>query len=59
MNGGGTANSTQIVSTYIYDTAYQKMDFGYASVLSIALLFMLMLYGLTLGRIRRKMISYV
>ncbi|MBT5073081.1 MAG: sugar ABC transporter permease [Kordiimonadaceae bacterium] len=59
MTGGGPANSTQIVSTYIYDTAYQKMDFGYASVLSIALLFMLMLYGLTLGRIRRKMISYV
>lgn len=59
MTGGGPANSTQILSTYIYDTAYQKMDFGYASVLSIALLFMLMLYGLCLGRIRQKMTTYV
>ncbi|MEZ5757911.1 MAG: sugar ABC transporter permease [Emcibacteraceae bacterium] len=59
MTNGGPANSTQIVATYIYDTAYQKMDFGYASVLSIALLFLLMIYGLTLGRIRRKMTTYV
>ena len=29
MTNGGPANSTQIVATYIYDTAYQKMDFGY------------------------------
>lgn len=59
MTNGGPANSTQIVSTYIYDTAYQKMDFGYASVISIALLFMLMIYGFTLGRIRQKMTTYI
>ena len=59
MTNGGPANSTQIVSTYIYDTAYQKMDFGYASVISIALLSMLMVYGLILGRIRQKMTTYV
>ncbi len=59
MTNGGPANSTQIVATYIYDTAYQKMDFGYASVLSIALLFMLMIYGFTLGHIRRKMKVYI
>lgn len=59
MTNGGPANSTQIVATYIYDTAYQKMDFGYASVISIALLSMLMIYGLILGRIRQKMTTYV
>lgn len=59
MTNGGPANSTQIVATYIYDTAYQKMDFGYASVISIALLFLLMIYGLILGRIRQKMTTYV
>lgn len=59
MTNGGPANSTQIVATYIYDTAYQKMDFGYASVISIALLSMLMIYGITLGRIRHKMTTYV
>ena len=58
MTNGGPANSTQIVATYIYDTAYQKMDFGYASVISIALLSMLMVYGLILGRIRQKMTTY-
>ncbi len=59
MTNGGPANSTQILSTYIYDTAYQKMDFGYASVISIMLLFLLMLYGFALGRIRQKMPVYV
>lgn len=59
MTNGGPANSTQIVATYIYDTAYQKMDFGYASVISIALLFLLMIYGVILGRIRQKMTTYV
>lgn len=59
MTNGGPANSTQIVATYIYDTAYQKMDFGYASVLSITLLFLLMIYGFTLGQIRRKMKVYI
>ncbi len=59
MTNGGPANSTQIVATYIYDTAYQKMDFGYASVISIALLSMLMIYGFTLGRIRQKMKVYI
>lgn len=59
MTNGGPANSTQIVATYIYDTAYQKMDFGYASVISIALLFLLMIYGFSLGRIRQKMRVYV
>lgn len=59
MTNGGPANSTQIVATYIYDTAYQKMDFGYASVISIALLSLLVIYGFTLGRIRRKMKVYI
>ena len=59
MTNGGPANSTQIMATYIYDTAYQKMDFGYASVISIALLLMLMVYGLSLGRLRQKMTIYV
>lgn len=59
MTNGGPANSTQIVATYIYDTAYQKMDFGYASVISIALLSILMVYGLILGRIRQKMTTYI
>lgn len=59
MTNGGPANSTQILATYIYDTAYQKMDFGYASVISIMLLLLLMLYGFALGRLRQKMPVYV
>jgi multiple sugar transport system permease protein len=59
MTNGGPASSTQIIATYIYDTAYQNMDFGYASVISIALLFMLMIYGVALGRLRQKMPVYV
>lgn len=58
MTNGGPANSTQIVATYIYDTAYQEMDFGYASVISIALMSLLLVYGLILGRIRQRMTTY-
>lgn len=58
MTNGGPANSTQIVATYIYDTAYQEMDFGYASVISIALMSLLLIYGLILGRIRQRMTTY-
>ena len=38
MTGGGPANTTQILPSYIFTTAYKKLDFGYAATISMALL---------------------
>ena len=45
MTGGGPANTTQILPSYIFTTAYKKLDFGYASAISMALLLLLFLYS--------------
>ncbi|WP_259444731.1 carbohydrate ABC transporter permease [Neotabrizicola shimadae] len=56
MTGGGPANSTQILSTYIFTTAFKKLDFGYASTLAVALLFLLFVYAVMLLALRRRFV---
>jgi multiple sugar transport system permease protein len=55
MTGGGPANSTQILPSYIFTTAYKKLDFGYASAIATALLLLLFLYAAILIRMRRRL----
>lgn len=57
MTGGGPANSTQILSTYIFTTAFRKLDFGYASAIAIVLLLLLLAYALILLRMRRNLVK--
>ena len=57
MTGGGPANATQILPSYIFTTAYRKLDFGYASAIAAALLVLLFLYALILIRMRRALPS--
>jgi multiple sugar transport system permease protein len=57
MTGGGPANATQILPSYIFTTAYRKLDFGYASAIATALLVLLFLYALILIRMRRALPS--
>jgi multiple sugar transport system permease protein len=57
MTGGGPANATQILPSYIFTTAYRKLDFGYASTIATALLLILLLYALILIRMRRALPS--
>lgn len=57
MTGGGPANTTQILPSYIFTTAYKKLDFGYAATLSMALLLLLFLYSAVLIRLRRNLKS--
>ena len=57
MTGGGPANATQILPSYIFTTAYRKLDFGYASAIATALLALLFLYALILIRMRRALPS--
>jgi multiple sugar transport system permease protein len=57
MTGGGPANSTQILSTYIFTTAFRKLDFGYASTIAVALLVILLIYAVILLWFRKKLVK--
>ncbi len=57
MTGGGPANATQTVATYIFTTAYSRLDFGYASAIATVLLVLLILYAFILVRLRRDLIG--
>lgn len=56
MTGGGPANSTHIVSSYIFTTAFRKLDFGYASAVAVALLLLLLVYAVVLLWLRKKLV---
>ncbi len=55
MTNGGPANATQILPSYIFTTAYKKLDFGYASAIATVLLALLLLYAVILIRLRRAL----
>ena len=56
MTGGGPADSTQIVASYIFTQAYRRLDFGYASAVATALLALLLLYAAIVLRMRRSLL---
>ncbi|GGF74996.1 sugar ABC transporter permease [Mameliella alba] len=58
MTGGGPADSTQILSTYIFTTAFRKLDFGYASAIAVALLGVLFIYAAVLLFVRAKLVKF-
>jgi multiple sugar transport system permease protein len=57
MTGGGPANSTQILPTYIFTMAFRKLDFGYASALAMVLLALLFVYAMLLLQARKRLRS--
>ncbi|SHI65476.1 carbohydrate ABC transporter permease [Wenxinia saemankumensis] len=57
MTGGGPANSTQILSSYIFTTAFRQLDFGHASAIAVALLILLMIYSAILLTIRSRLVK--
>lgn len=57
MTGGGPANQTQILPSYIFTMAFRKLDFGYASALSMVLLALLFLYAILILEMRRRLRS--
>lgn len=57
MTGGGPANSTQILSSYVFTTAFRKLDFGYASTVAVVLLLLMMLYAIILLKLRQKFVK--
>jgi multiple sugar transport system permease protein len=51
LTGGGPGGATETVSLYAYQTTMRYLDFSYGSTIVIALVLMLALVALTLGRL--------
>jgi multiple sugar transport system permease protein len=45
MTGGGPADRTQILASYIFTQAFRRLDFGYASAIATVLLVLLLGYA--------------
>ena len=57
MTRGGPADSTQILASYIFTQAFQRLDFGYASAVAAVLLALLLLYALALVALRQTLLQ--
>ena len=55
MTRGGPADSTQILASYIFTQAFQRLDFGYASAIAAVLLVLLLAYAMSIVLLRRAM----
>jgi ABC-type sugar transport system permease subunit len=54
MTGGGPANATQVMGTYIYLQAFNLGNMGYANALSIILLLVALLMGVAQLKLSRR-----
>ena len=57
MTRGGPADSTQILASYIFTQAFQRLDFGYASAVAAVLLVLLLLYATALVTLRQTLLA--
>lgn len=57
MTKGGPADSTQILSSYIFTLAFQRLDFGYASAVAAVLLVLLLAYAMALVVLRQVLMA--
>lgn len=59
MTNGGPDRSSDVVARYMYDTAFDKSEFGYATAIGVALLFLTLTLSIfTLRVTRRERIEY-
>ena len=57
MTRGGPADSTQILASYIFTQAFQRLDFGYASAIATVMLVLLLTYALLLVVLRQTLLA--
>jgi multiple sugar transport system permease protein len=55
MTGGGPADRTQIVASYIFTQAFRRLDFGYASAIATVLLVLLLAYAFLIILLRQTL----
>jgi len=53
LTGGGPGRTTQVLSLYAFQTAYQDFNFGYAGALSVVMLVLLMVFAWLYVRLSR------
>jgi ABC-type sugar transport system permease subunit len=54
MTGGGPMRTTEVLGTYIYTTAFNEMDLGYASAMGMLMFAALFVFSLVrVARLRR------
>ena len=58
MTGGGPANATQTLASYVFTTAFRRLDFGHASAIAVALLLMLTAYAALLLAVRARLVRH-
>ncbi len=51
LTNGGPGHSTELLSSYAFQTAYQSFDFGYAGALSVVMLLILMAFSVIYIRV--------
>ena len=51
LTDGGPGHATQLLSSYAFQTAYQRFDFGYAGTLSVVMLIILMTFSVIYIRV--------
>ena len=54
MTGGGPANATQVLGTYIYLQAFNLGNMGYADAISIILLIIALVLGVAQLKLSRR-----
>ncbi|EWS82001.1 carbohydrate ABC transporter permease [Brachybacterium phenoliresistens] len=52
--GGGTSKSTEVVARYLYETAFQKSDFGRASAMGVVLAVITLMMAILVQVVTRK-----
>lgn len=57
MTGGGPADRTQIVASYIFTQAFRRLDFGYASAIALVLLILLLAYSMLIILLRQTLLN--
>jgi len=57
MTNGGPADRTQIVASYIFTTAFRRLDFGYASAIALVLLALLLAYSMLIILLRQTLLN--
>ncbi len=57
MTGGGPADRTQIVASYIFTQAFKRLDFGYASAIALVLLALLLAYSMLIILLRQTLLN--
>jgi multiple sugar transport system permease protein len=57
MTRGGPADRTQIIASYIFTQAFQRLDFGYASAIATVLLVLLLAYAFALIVLRHGLMK--